>query len=416
MNTISHIPKIQYVSDPQGLENFRQGLKPGTEISGRVLQSFDNNQYLVSMRGMNLIAQSDIPLKNGERFKAKIQSSEPRIVLKISDQSSEAQKLAGQWNVKGDDKHIVSEMMSARMEMNKDVFERIRGVVQKFKGHPQLQGSPQDLAHAAVKLEQLNLPPTLENMKGALLAGKGNFDLAAVLGNLNFFNGEDAPEISADLKRFIQNLPMRFDPQMLSRNLPAAVTLLGILHEAGLKDLLLGKIPKKVNLKWLMLALEKGFPELTQQKSGGVSDIEAMQLRNLPQSRSAEGDSTYLQLPVYYQGEWERMDVFFRDHSGGGKKMDKNNASIRISLDTRYLGKMSSFTDIQNGALTINLSFEKEEIVDFIRPFTSELKEALDNIGYNVRGLTVSIFKPDSIEEVEQQIRTISNHSLNLIA
>jgi|GEM_PF-2069748 len=390
MNTITRIPQIQFAIETEKLESFRQSVKIGADIHGRVIQSFGNDQYLVSMRGMNLIAESNLPLKNGDNFRAKVQAVEPRLLLKITDDAAESQKLAEQWNVKGDDRKIVSEMMAARLPMTKESFERIKAVVQQYRHHPQLKASYEELARAAIKLEQMNLPPSLDNLKGALLAVKSNFDMALVMANLKFFLGNDKSELPPELLRFMQNLPARFDPQMLARNLPAAIHLLGLLHEAGLKDLLEGKIPKKLNLKWLMLALEKGGNELPNEQSSGLNDLEALQFRNLPESRAAETDSAYLQLPIYYQGEWERMDVFFRDHGGNQKQLDKNNASIRISFDSRNLGKISALTDIQNGALTIDLNFENPIIADFIRPFMNELQEAIAALGYDVRSVTAS--------------------------
>jgi len=401
MNIISRIPQIQFISDPQKLESFRQSLKAGSEIYGRVLQSFGHDQYLVSMRGMNLIAESNVPLKEGERFRAKVQATDPRLMIKIADETGEMEKLSEQWNVRGEGRRIISQMLAERLPMTKEAFERVRAAVQQYQRHAQLKGSYEEIVRSAIKLEQLHLPPTLDNFKGALLAVKGGFDMAMVMSNLKFFLLEDKSELPAELLRFMQNLPARFEPQILSRNLPAAVVLLGLLYEAGLKELLEGKISRKLNLKRLMLALEKDWSNLLSGKSSGLNDLEALQMRNLPEFRAVEADTTYLQLPVYYQGGWERMDVFFRDHRGESKQMDKNNATIRINMDTRYLGKMSALTDIQNGALTIDLNFEQEDKAEFVQPFLPELQSALTALGYDVRSITASS-KP--VEETKPEI------------
>ncbi len=232
------------------------------------------------------------------------------------------------------------------------------------------------------------------------------------MANFKFFLAKNETAIDEQLMRFIRNLPMHFDPQMLVRNLPAAVALLGLLHEANLKSLLSGKLPNKINLKWLLMTLQKILPEVEKLKTAGLDEIEALQLRNLPQVRSFEGDTTYLQLPVYYQGEWERMDLFFRNHSGKQERLDKNNASIRINLDTRYLGKMSALTDIQNGALTLNLVFQKETVTEFIRSNLDQLHQSLADIGYNVRSVTASTEDPN--REPEDSTIHIANYGDNL--
>lgn len=416
MNTITNIPKIQFITDPQRIESFKVGLKVGSTISGRVLQSMGSDQYLVSLRGINLLAQSDIPMKNGDRFKAKIQSTHPQLKLKISNTSHETRQLSEQWNAKGDENKIVHEMVTSRVDLTKENFERINSIVKKFHGHHKFKTNYDDIVKTAVKLQQLDLPPSEKNFRGVLLAVKEQFNMAGVMGNLPFFLEENADNVPPELLRFMQNLPMKFDPQMLSRNLPAAVTLLGLLHEAGLKDLLTGKSLKKVNLKWLMLSLEKILPEFEKQTSANLANIEALQIRNLPEMRSDQGDTTYTQIPVFYHGGWERMDAFFRNHSGSQNKMDKDNSSIRVNLDTRFLGKVSALADIQNGALTVNMYCENEKISEFIQPHLGDLKEKLADIGYNVRG--ISVFKLMEHEEITASIFPEAPHSdnLNIIA
>ena len=416
MNTITHIPKIEFVTDPQRIESLKSGLQAGDSITGRVLQSMGSDQYLVSLRGVNLLAQSDIPMKNGDRFKAKIKGTHPQLQLKISNTSNESRQLGEQWGVKGDDNKVVHEMVSSRVQLTKENFERINSIVKKFHGHHNFKESYDDIVKAAVKLVQLDIPPSEQNFRGVLLAVKEQFNMTGVMGNLPFFLEENSESIPPELLRFMQNLPMKFDPQMLARNLPAAVTLLGLLHESGLKDLLTGKPLKKVNLKWLMLSLEKILPDPAGKASASLANIESLQFRNLPELRSDQGDTTYTQLPVYYQGEWERVDVFFRNHGGNQQKMDKDNSSIRINLDTRFLGKISTLADIQNGALTVNMFCDNEYAPDFIQPYLSELKENLSGIGYDVRGISVS--KSIAHEDQGGFIFPASPHSdnLNLIA
>jgi len=250
---------------------------------------------------------------------------------------------------------------------------------------------------------------------------KNGFDLTSILSNLKFFLADSPQKLPAEILQFLQNLPAMFDPQSLAKNLPAAMTLLGILHETGLKNLLSGKIDRTVNLKWLLLALEtmknaqSSSPE-SENAPSNLNDLEAVQLRNLPLSRFLENDTTYLQIPVWHQNNWERLDVFFRSHSPAQNLLDKNNVSIRINLDSQNLGKLSALADIQNGALTVSLYFENPAVSAFIQPQLEQLEKSLQTVGYDVRGLSAQSMPPEMSAEPAFLPRVSNHENLNLLA
>ncbi|NQS98267.1 MAG: flagellar hook-length control protein FliK [candidate division Zixibacteria bacterium] len=419
MNGIPKIPRIQFDVDPVRINNFKAGLKAGATLSGRIVQAYGQNQYLVSMRGLHLIAQSDIPLKKGDKFKAKIQSKEPKLVLKILNSLEHSDRFAEEWGAKGDEKKLVSEMITAKLPMEKGVFERINGIVRQFSRNRNLQASIDELVRAAVRLEKLELPATLENVRSALAALKGDFDLAGLMAKLQGLMMDNRSSMPEELARFIRSLPMKFDPQMAVRNLPAIVLLLGLAHESELKALLMGRrIPRKVNLKWLLLALEKNVPEASELAKRGLSELESMQLRNIPESHSGAKDEYQLQIPVYYQGNWERVDLHFQSHGRGTQQLDKNNASIRVSLDTRFLGKVSALADIRGGFLTLNFYCEKKEVIDFVQNSLGNLQGGLEDLGYTVRGISaMGMSELEELDNAEQFSVDIvdGDSSLNLV-
>ena len=404
MKAIPKIPRIQFNTDPVRINNFKAGLKTGANISGRVVQAFSQNQYLVSMRGLHLIAQSDIPLKKGDKFKARIQAKEPKLVLKILNSAEHSDRFSEEWGAKGVEKKLVAEMISAKLPMEKELFERLNGIVRQFSRNRNLRANFGELARAAVKLEKLGLPASLENVRSALTALKGEFGLAGLMAKLQGLLADNQNDIPQELARFIKNLPVKFDPQIVARNLPAIVLLLGLAHESEIKKLLTGKgIPRKVNLKWLLLALEKSVPEASELARRGLSELESMQLRNLPESHSGARDEYQLQIPVCYQGNWEQVDLRFKAHGGKTQQLDKNNASIRLSLDTRFLGKVSALADIKGGFLTLNFYCEKEEVINFVHRNLENLEGGLENLGYTVRGISaMGMSEIEKLEDIEQ--------------
>ena len=390
MNLISKIPKIQFLSDPERIDHFKQGIKAGATIYGRVLEVFTKDQYLVSLRGINLLAQSDIPMKKGDNFKTKILAKEPQLLLKILNTAEHAEGYAEKWGVKGADKQVLQEMLAAKIPMDKDTFTRINQIVKKFSGNKQLNATLGELVRAAAKLESMGLPANLDNMKNALSALKGEFNLAQLMEALNKLLTEHHEKLPNELIRFLRSMPLKFDPQSVASNLPNIVLLLGLLHESALKNLLTGKKgTPKLNLKWALMILDKLTGESSDTLKKALAGIESMQFVNLPDNISAPKEEYQLQIPLYYQGNWEQMNLHFHSKGGGKNGLDKDNCSIRISLDTRFLGQISALVDITNGFVTANIYCHNDEVIIFLQPQLNELEGGLDGIGYSIRSISL---------------------------
>lgn len=413
---IPRMPNIKTVHSQIEVERFKAGLKVGASISGRITHVFGQDQYLVSLRGVNLVAQSDIPMKRGDRFKARIESTEPRLKLKIYDSSGEAERTAAQWGVKDDEKKVLAEMAAARMPMNRKTFNRINALVMKFSGNSNLKAGYGEIARAIIKLEREDLQPTFENLSRQLKAMRGDFDITELMIKLQGLLKNLGGELPEDIVRFLKNLPLNFTPEMVTKNLPAILVLMGLMHEANLKALLKGgKTPRGLNLKMALLNLLSGKSEAANILLPALDNLEAMQLRNLPENRAAQGDTYYLQLPIYHGGNWERLDLYFQQEKGGGARLDKNNVSIRINLDTRQLGKLSVLTDIRNGALAINFYCEREDIAEFIHHYLGEFEADLTEQGFKVRAIAVwTLDKEPELDEF-QLPNLEGDDSLNII-
>ena len=410
---LSRIARIQLASEQGKMLRFKTGLKEGAVISGRVAYAFGSDQYLVSLRGVNLIAQSDIPMKKGDRFKAVIKGLQPRLILKIIHAEDEVQELADKWGVKGEGKDLLSEMASARLPLLKEAFDRINAAVRKFARDKNSPAGYAEISRAAVKLEQLNLPLTTENISRQMAALKSEFDLSSLMAALVKLLNANMDNLSAETGRMMKGVLAGFNHQNIIQNLPAVAALLGLIHESALKAILTGGgMERKDSLKALLLALRELFPAAEEVILPGIDELEAMQLRNLPENRSASGDTYYIQVPICCSGEWENLDLFFHSEGGGREKLDKDNAAIRINFDSRRLGKLSVLVEIQNGALSVNFYFEREEMAGFIQPRLGELEKALSACGYRISAISVSHHS-----EVDDSwgFSAVGDESLNMI-
>ena len=217
---IAHIAKMKSLFASQEVNRLQTGLKVGNTVIGRVTQSFGHNQFMVSLRGVNVMAQSDLPMVKGDRFKARIEALRPKLLLKIVSSENHA-GIAQQWGLNDDEVKLLEEMSASKLPLNKKNFDRINDVVKKFAKHPGLKADYGDIAKAVIKLERQGLEPNLENISRQLSAAKGDFNLANLIGKLSSMFGDINEKLPAELSQFMKNLPQNFTPEALLKNLPA---------------------------------------------------------------------------------------------------------------------------------------------------------------------------------------------------
>lgn len=70
-------------------------LNIGQVICGKVLSVLGEGRFLLRLEGCNLIAQSDFPFKEGDQVRARVQTLNPRVTLKILLREPEIQAGAG---------------------------------------------------------------------------------------------------------------------------------------------------------------------------------------------------------------------------------------------------------------------------------------------------------------------------------
>jgi hypothetical protein len=348
---------------------------------------------------MNLVAQSDLTLKAGDRFRAKIQETEPRLLLKIISGEDQSRNLAQDWGIKGEEVKLVQELISAKLPLDKTKFEALNEAIRKFQHKYPQKAEYQELARSAVRLEQANLPLTIENLQRALYALKGNISLPDIFSRLQNLLNDPQSKLPPQLLHRLQELFKHFQSGNIIQNLPAMVKLLGLDNEAELKKLLMGeKLNPEDNLKSLLLAL-KGNPETETLAEEALQQLESLQMMNLPEFHLDSGDTFYLQFPLWFQGAWEKFEAHFRSGSGHKGALDKDNASIRLNFDTRFLGQVSALVEIVDKHLTLNFNLEEEEAVDFFRSNLPDLEKHLQELDYDLRGISVSMTPPKNEPE-----------------
>ncbi|RKY89292.1 hypothetical protein DRQ09_01635, partial [candidate division KSB1 bacterium] len=66
-------------------EKFTLFLKKGEIVNGKILQKLDDMNYLIRMKGHNIVAESEYPLVKGEEKTFKVIKTYPKIELKLME-------------------------------------------------------------------------------------------------------------------------------------------------------------------------------------------------------------------------------------------------------------------------------------------------------------------------------------------
>jgi len=70
--------------------------------------------------------------------------------------------------------------------------------------------------------------------------------------------------------------------------------------------------------------------------------------------------------------------------NNGRKRIDPQNATVFLSLDTENLGQVDSLISVNKKNVSLNFRLEKNEIIDYIKENYIQLYEGLAKKGYKL--------------------------------
>ncbi len=119
----------------------------------------------------------------------------------------------------------------------------------------------------------------------------------------------------------------------------------------------------------------------------------AQELRGIAESLKLAADISqyaYQQIPLQ-MGENARTVELYVMKRGKRRKIDPENASILIALDTEHLGRLEALIHVNRRTLRLRVGVTSAEVGEYIQTFSKDFDEAMEAIGYRMADLRMQV-------------------------
>ena len=104
---------------------------------------------------------------------------------------------------------------------------------------------------------------------------------------------------------------------------------------------------------------------------------------NIRQSEKLTQNNDMVQIPFYMNGESNNANVFAKNNKGKKGKINPDDMSMLIDLNTKNLGKMGFFIKVENKQLSVKISGNNDSMKK-IKSDILSLDKNLSSLGYNI--------------------------------
>ena len=118
-------------------------------------------------------------------------------------------------------------------------------------------------------------------------------------------------------------------------------------------------------------------------KNEVLNKIENLQ-NNLKFINDLNNHSTYVQIPLNILSKNTTGELYVLKKGSKGKKIDHQNASVLISLNTPNLGQIDSLINVNRKNISLSIRVEEQSIIGFIKGYYIQLYNSLLDKGYKL--------------------------------
>ncbi|NLL05647.1 MAG: flagellar hook-length control protein FliK [Clostridiaceae bacterium] len=118
-------------------------------------------------------------------------------------------------------------------------------------------------------------------------------------------------------------------------------------------------------------------------KNEVLNKIENLQ-NNLKFINDLNNHSTYVQIPLNILSKNTTGELYVLKKGSKGKKIDPQNASVLISLNTPNLGQIDSLINVNRKNISLSIRVEEQSIIGFIKGYYIQLYNSLLDKGYKL--------------------------------
>ncbi|AEV68419.1 flagellar hook-length control protein FliK [Acetivibrio clariflavus] len=121
----------------------------------------------------------------------------------------------------------------------------------------------------------------------------------------------------------------------------------------------------------------------TLQKNEILNKIENLQ-SSIKFINDINNQSIYIQLPLNIQGKDTTGEIYVLKRKSRGKKIDPQNMTVFVSLNTPNLGQIDSLITVYKKNISLNIRVEEQSIISLIRENHIQLYNSLLDKGYKL--------------------------------
>ena len=321
------------------------GFSIGEILEAGVVEKLSDRRILITLKGVNLSADSEVTLNAGDKIRIKVESLHPQVILRILERGNlEEFKVADylRWHRSNPDaiSHMITE---AVMQFNTGNLVKI------------IRYLPEEDFQKIFKiLKSLFLSPET----------KGNEYIKDYLGKLGMLTESQLRQVLEGKSGIGEGC---FDPQNLK-------SLLMKISE-DLHSLLAGKGS---------FAHEDGIllNNLSKYLDSSIKTIEAHQIINVILQ---ESESKYLfQIPILFQDGIRKGDIFVEYDRNSRGERDKSQYRVIFFLSMDILGDMIIEARLKGDRIDCLIKCLDQEVCDFISSFLEELRNSLSAMGCQI--------------------------------
>jgi hypothetical protein len=348
-------------------------LAVGDRLQGQVARNMGGGRILVSFEGVNLEAETTMPLKDGQKIHVQVESLKPQVMLRL---------LAG------------SPAVLADADKNISHYLKI------FRSNPQ---GAADLFQSGMTMFKAD---GLAALSQGQLRDQVQF-LDRLIQSLIF------SDKTAKNPLFVRDFVQR-----------SGLTLENILSQTSAKG---DFVPPAgdMNLKSALLKLaadiqngiaaRSDIPEQERQTLMRLADYAEKSVRTLETQQvintvMRENENRFmLQIPFDLLHDTVMQDIFIEFEDGGEEKNGTDDKPFRIIffLKLDALGEMIIDVTLKGEELLADLSCQREDIASLVRGRMDELRENLESLGFRIAAMTCNV-REDIPERKQNYIRSAS--------
>ena len=134
---------------------------------------------------------------------------------------------------------------------------------------------------------------------------------------------------------------------------------------------------------------------LLPNKNEIIQQVDNMQ-NNIRFMNELSNHNTYVQIPLNIWDKNTTGELYILKKDSKRKKIDPENATVFISLNTKNLGQIDSLIGVNKKNITLNIRVEDQEIIDFLKENHKELYNRLQEKGFKLVDMKYRIIEEEA--------------------